>query len=217
MLKRENIDVNNMEAINYLKNNFIQFLEKQREYLIEIERKNLNRINHIKDDWNKIKTPEEKAKTNTIFNNIIFFLGSLVAPEITPSELFGKAKEDPKSVEQYNNVKELGSQIVKGSRKLWESSRETIIAINKAMENIKNNDEALIELIDQIGKQYDIGKKNAYPLIYGLVNCGYYDINKLDTIIDYNPFVFKEVDNYFARLEHNYINLYGNNVIQKGR
>ncbi len=217
MLKIEDIDINNKEAITYLRSMMVQFLEKYKAYLVEIERKNKTRIDRLKEDWNKIDTPQEKATKQTVFNNIIFFIGSLISPAVTPSELFGKAKVDQNTIDEYNRLSQMHHGLIEVSRNAIEAAVESIMAISKALADINTKDESLIRLFVELNNQYEMNQEmQIVPFVDAMYACGYYNpetFNKIREKVEGTT----DVKNSIIMIITEYMNRYGSDVMQKGR
>ncbi len=175
MIKIEDIDINNREAIAYLRNMLVQFLTKWREFQIDKDRKAKARIDRLNADMTKIQTPEEKAKKQTVFNNIVFFLGSLISPAVTPSEYFGKASTNQQDVEDYNNLMEMSSSLRRLSKQSCESALEIIVAIDKTLAGV-TNDEALLQFFVELSNAYEMcPNKSFLPIVDTMLKCGYFN------------------------------------------
>ena len=218
MLNVEDIDINNKEAIEFLRTALVQILEKQREYQIEWERRNKANIERMKEDLQKIQSPEDEATKQTIFNNIIFFIGSLVAPEITPSNLFGKEKVSEERQEYYNLLRSECQKFITIFGEKADANVETILAINKALSAISVNDEALIRLYVELNNEYENKKDDIYrfKLSDSMYQCEYYNPETYDKIRKFISVGKSNIESIINFINQ-YNATYGNAIKEKGR
>lgn len=91
MLTKEQIDLQNQDGIMFLRNGLVEILEKMclkcKDEIPEVKK----RLSDLQKEYDKLD-PAHMEISRTILSNILFFIGSIFAPAVTPSKWFGKQK-----------------------------------------------------------------------------------------------------------------------------
>lgn len=91
MLTKDQIDLQNQEGVEFLRNGLVEILENARSTCSKEIREAKVRLSELNKKYDKLD-PNNMEKSRTILSNILFFIGSILSPATTPSEWFGKQK-----------------------------------------------------------------------------------------------------------------------------
>ncbi len=90
-------------------------------------------------------------KRRTVLSNILFFIGSIFAPAVTPSEWFGRQKISEDRRDLANKYRKLTLDFLSDESNLIRYNSDAIALIDGIITDIEKNDAALADLINEIG------------------------------------------------------------------
>lgn len=176
MLKMENIDINDQEGIGFLRRSFVEYYNKVNDHLLASSRDMKKSINELNGNLDRLD-PNRMEKSRTIISNILFFIGSIFKPEITPSEWFGKQKVNADEIKRLESTKNAASGLISVYSRCIKGYGYMVDAFNKLLTSIQASDDALIKFIYAVDKALNENKYTIdwFCFFHALTELGYLD------------------------------------------